>query len=166
MGHWENNGESNEWYTPQYVFRALGCRFDLDVACPKDLSRICTPADNFITEDSLSKEWYGFVWMNPPFGGRNSKSVWLDKIFKHGNGIALVPDRTSAPWWQKAAGEACAHMQIAGKIKFIKPDGTTGDSPGNGTTLFAYGDRAVEALREAEKRGLGKVFVPQLKLAV
>jgi hypothetical protein len=38
--------------------------------------------------------------MNPPFGGRNGLAPWLDKFFANGNGIALTPDRTSAPWWQ------------------------------------------------------------------
>ena len=158
MGNWENNGKSDEYYTPLYLFTALGCRFDLDVAAPKDLSKIFVPADKFITENSLQEEWHGFVWMNPPFGGRNSKSVWLDKICRHGNGIALTPDRSSAPWWQKAAREACAHLQVAKKIKFYTPDGTTADSPSTGTTLFAYGDRAVRALLTAQKNNLGSVF--------
>ncbi len=34
MSHWEASGESNEWYTPKYIFDALGTRFDLDVAAP------------------------------------------------------------------------------------------------------------------------------------
>lgn len=158
MGHWENNGKSDEWYTPPYIFDALGCEFDLDVACPKDLSKIFVPARAFITSDSLSLDWTGFVWMNPPFGGRNGKEIWLDKIRAHGNGIALVPDRTSAPWWQKAASEACAHMQVAGKIKFFTPSGNTADSPSTGTTLLAYGERAVQALLTAQSNNLGTVF--------
>ena len=42
----------------------------------------------------------------PPFGGRNGIVPWLDKFFAHGNGIALTPDRTSAPWWRRYAGMA------------------------------------------------------------
>jgi hypothetical protein len=44
--------------------------------------------------------------MNPPFGPRNGIVPWLEKFFAHGNGIALVPDRTSAPWWQRFAPKA------------------------------------------------------------
>lgn len=35
MSH-ERRGKSDEWYTPKYVFDALGVVFDLDVAHPRD----------------------------------------------------------------------------------------------------------------------------------
>lgn len=160
MGFWEAIGETGEWYTPKYIFDALECVFDIDVASPTSKTYCNVPAKDFITSGSLILEWPigSFVWMNPPFGGRNGKSVWLDKIKKHGSGIALVPDRTSAPWWQKAAKECDALLFISGKVKFIKPDGTTGDSPSTGTTLLAYGQRGVNALFKADKNGLGIYF--------
>ena len=34
MGQWETKGASDEWYTPAYIFDALGERFDMDVASP------------------------------------------------------------------------------------------------------------------------------------
>lgn len=155
MSSWENMGKSDEWYTPKYIFDALGVRFDLEAAAPWDRSGLFVPADDFISANSLSLKWQGFVWLNPPFEGRNAKKAWLDKMHQHGNGIVLAPDRTSAPWWQEAALKCDALMMIAGKIKFIRPDGTTGDSPSNGTTLFAYGYDAVEAIKTAESNGLG-----------
>ena len=93
--------------------------------------------------------------MNPPFGGRNGLVPWLDKFFDHGNGIALTPDRTSAPWWQDAARRADGILFVAGKIKFERPDGSVGKSPGTGTTLFASGARADAALIRAARLGLG-----------
>lgn len=159
MSYWEGENKSDEHYTPKYVFDALGCQFDLDVAAPIDRSLCHVPADSFITEDSLAKEWYGFVWCNPPYGGRNSKVLWLDKMHTHGNGIALLPDRTSAPWWQAAAFKSRAILFVAGKIKFLRPDGSIGNQPSNGTCLFAYGYEAVEAIRRAEKRGLGLILI-------
>lgn len=41
----------------------------------------------------------------------------------------------------------------------MRPDGTYGNQPSNGTTLFAMGKRGVSALIRAEQRGLGKVFM-------
>src|SRR5690606_22396211 len=154
MSYWEAIGRSNEWYTPAFIFEALGCRFDLDVAAPVD-GPLHVPCSDWLSENSLECDWYGFVWMNPPFEGRNGLSPWLDKFFSHGNGIALTPDRTSAPWWQEAARRADATLFIDGKVKFIRPDGNEGKSPSNGTTLFAAGGFGVSALRNAARNGLG-----------
>lgn len=158
MSHWETTGKSNEWYTPKYIFDSMGITFDMDVCAPFDTSKIFTPTNSFITKNSLSEKWNGFVWMNPPFGGRNGLAPWLDKINNHGNGIALTPDRSSAPWWQTAAKQCDALLLVANKIKFINSDGEYGNQPGSGTTLFAYGPMAVNALKNAQKNGLGLLF--------
>lgn len=158
MSSWENIGATDEWYTPRYIFDALGERFDLDVAAPVD-GGPNVPADEWHESDSLSRPWWGFVWMNPPFGGRNGLVPWLDRFFEHGSGISLTPDRTSAPWWQEANRKADAVLFISGKVKFIRPDGSEGKSPGTGTTLFASGERAVSSLLRAQSASLGVVMV-------
>jgi hypothetical protein len=154
MSHWENSGKSDEWYTPKYIFDALACTFDLDVAAPKDGPRH-VPCSRWISANSIAHDWTGFVWMNPPFGGRNGLVPWLDKFFQHGNGIALTPDRTSAPWFQSAAQQASGILFIAGKVRFLRPDGSEGVSPSNGTALFAAGPRGRDALITALSSGLG-----------
>lgn len=158
MSAWElSAGATDEWYTPAYIFGALGETFDLDVSSPPVRRHV--PARCWLTEhdDGLKYApfWHGFIWMNPPFGGRNGLVPWLDRFFDHGNGIALTPDRTSAPWWQDANRKADATLFIAGKVKFIRPDGSEGRSPGTGTTLFAAGERARQALYRAQAAGLG-----------
>jgi hypothetical protein len=148
-------GATDEWYTPPHVFEALGCSFDMDVAAPFNRKHVCVPTNHWILQDSLSQHWRGFVWMNPPFGGRNGLIPWLEKFFEHSNGIALVPDRTSAPWWQQFAPRADLTLFVAPKLKFISPNGKPGDSPAQGTCLFASGWRAINALYRARERGLG-----------
>jgi DNA N-6-adenine-methyltransferase (Dam) len=148
MAHWEATGKSNDWYTPAFVFDALGCRFDMDVAAPEGGKGTHVPAKIFLHQGSLEAEWCGFVWMNSPFEGRNGLAPWLDKFFAHGNGIALTPDRTSAPWFQKAWPKADC-VVFTPKIRFLRPDGSEGVSPSNGTTLWAAGDRASAVLRRA-----------------
>lgn len=159
MSAHEGIGKSDEWYTPKYVFDALGCRFDMDVAAPLDRTYVCTPTGRFLHRDSLDHPWEGFIWMNPPFGKRNGIVPWLDKIFLHGNGIALTPDRTSAPWWQKAAKQCDSVLFVSPKIQFLRPDGSLGTQPGTGTTLLAYGEWAFDRLRNAERNKLGIVKV-------
>lgn len=161
MAYWDKPGASDEWYTPAYVFEALGERFDLDVAHPGDAT--ChVPAARWLTSDGvggLRHDWDGFVWMNPPFGGRNALAPWLDKFFAHGNGIGLTPDRTSAPWFWEAWSRA-DRVLFTRKIRFLRPDGTEGVSPSNGTALWAAGERAAAALDRAAASGLGILAQP------
>jgi hypothetical protein len=156
MAAYEAAGETDEWYTPRYIFDALGETFDLDVACPPTGPRH-VPAVSWFSSDALLLPWHGFVWMNPPFGHQRVKRQWLAKFFAHGSGIALVPDRTSAPWFQEYGPRADAILWVAPKIKFERPDGTRGEWPGTGTALFAVGHRAVAALCRSR---LGFVTVP------
>ena len=154
MSTWEPSlGASDEWYTPRYIFEALGCTFDLDVAAPQQGPRH-VPALMWIHQNSIELRWSGFIWMNPPFGGRNGLVPWLNKFVEHGNGIALTPDRTSAPWFQDFAGKTDLMLFLSPKVKFERPDGSTGNSPGTGTVLFASGRQGCEALKRAKHLGL------------
>jgi hypothetical protein len=99
--------------------------------------------------------------MNPPFGARNGLVPWLEKFFAHGDGIALVPDRTSAPWWQRYAAMAHKVLFVAPKLKFIGTDGKPGTSPAQGTSLMAVGSRGVAALHRAAENGLGVLMAVQ-----
>lgn len=152
MSAWEAAGLSNEWYTPKYIFDALGCTFDMDVAASPGGCHV--PALYFERHDGLNVPWRGFVWMNPPFGGRNGLVPWLDRFYRHGHGIALVPDRTSAPWFQDAAARSAAILFVAPKVKFERPDGSRGKSPGCGTALLAAGTQGRAALFRAGRLGI------------
>ena len=171
--HEQSVGATDEWYTPPEVFEALGMRFALDVAtpgpfvCPKLDPVTWIPADDWISEQSLERDWgSGDVWMNAPFGGRNGLVPWLLKFTTHGSGVALVPDRTSAPWFQDFAPKMDLLLFTRGKIKFIDVNGNRGESPAQGTCLMAMGARCVEALYRADNRGLGFAAVPSRFKAV
>ncbi len=164
--HEQSIGKSDEWYTPPHVFDALGCQFDVDVASPGSNVTPWIPAEYFVRSCGLGTAWDGFVWMNPPFGGRNGIVPWLEKFFAHGNGVALTPDRTSAPWWQEFAPRADLILFVGKKLKFIagfddpeaKPPivrGQPGRSPAQGTCLMAAGLTARESLRRGAAAGLG-----------
>lgn len=152
--HEQSVGTTDEWYTPPHVFKALGCTFDMDVATTNPpVSWV--PANRHLWTSSIHIPWEGFIWMNAPFGGRNGLVPWLEKFFAHGNGIALVPDRTSAPWWQTYAPKADLWLFVSPKLKFIGADGKPGDSPAQGTCLWAVGQPGRTALRHAANDGLG-----------
>ena len=156
-------GATDEWYTPPHVFKALGCDFDVDVASPGAAVTHWIPARRHIKGGSLERDWtdFGFIWMNPPFGARNGIVPWLEKFFAHGNGIALTPDRTSAPWWRDFAARAHKVLFVSPKLKFIGADGKPGASPAQGTSLMAIGSRGVAALHRAADNGLGVLMAVQ-----
>jgi len=164
MSHWEASvGATDEWYTPPEVFHALGTAFDLDVS-PARYGVGHVPAAHMLQGCGLSEPWFGFVWMNPPFGGRNAIAPWLAKFIEHGHGIALTPDRTSAPWFH-AAFPAMDAVLFTRKIRFLRPDGTAGVAPSNGTALLAIGAHGSATLHRAAERGFGVLATPQRQYA-
>jgi hypothetical protein len=151
-------GATDEWYTPPHVFDAMGAAFDQDIASPGFEVTPWIPARRFITAQSLEALWSGFIWMNAPFGGRNGLLPWLERFSAHANGVALTPDRTSAPWWQSAARRMDCILFVSPKIRFIGADGLPGTSPAQGTSLMAIGNRGVAALNNAATNGLGTLM--------
>ncbi len=95
---------SDDYYTPKWVFDALGLHFDLDVASPPGGTHV--PCDRYFTQadDGLAQPWHGRVWMNPPF---SNSAPWVERWISHGNGIALLPT-SRARWfshlWEKVDG--------------------------------------------------------------
>lgn len=161
----QNTGLTDEWYTPPRVFEALGCTFDMDVAHPGLPTAAWVPARRYLTSDSLTARWEGFVWMNPPFGRRNGIAPWLEKFTAHANGIALTPDRTSAPWWQRFAPQMDMILFVSPRLNFINGDPETlakgparGKTPAQGTCLMGLDLLACCALLRAQAAGLGRVF--------
>ena len=146
-------GKRNDWATPPEIFDALGEHFFLDVAAPPE-GPLHVPCEWWFSERGLEEEWSGFVWMNPPFGGRNGIRPWLDKFLAHGNGVALTPDRASAPWFQECWRSADAIL-FTPKTPFLLPNGSRAGNPAFGNALWACGQRALAALERAESRGFG-----------
>ena len=155
-------GASDDWYTPPEIFKALGLTFDLDPCSPG--SGHWVPAINIMTkeDDGLSRDWYGLVFVNPPFGGRHGHLPWLSRFLDHANGIAIVRAYTSSAWFHNyVAPRAETLLFPRGKTKFIRPDLSVGRAPGHGVVLIGMGARANEALRRS---GLG-LWIPLTALS-
>src|SRR5262249_36577410 len=86
-------------------------------------------------DDGLHQPWAGLAFMNPPFGGRNGHVPWLRKFLEHANGIAIVRAYTSSGWWHDHMPRAELICFPRGKTKFIRPKGSTGARPGEGSAL-------------------------------
>lgn len=139
-------GQSDDWYTPPEIFKALGMRFDLDPCSPGHEHWVPASAVFTKADDGLSKPWWGCVFVNPPFGGRNGHVPWLQRFIAHGDGVAIVRAYTSAGWFHDHATKAETMLFPRGKTKFIRPDGTVGTAPGHGVVLLGMGPVANQAL--------------------
>ena len=65
-GHQSAKMKNDEWLTPLHLLRPLGT-FDLDPCAP--IVRPWDTARHHYTkeDDGLKKEWFGRVWLNPPY---------------------------------------------------------------------------------------------------
>jgi hypothetical protein len=140
----------SDWRTPPNITMALGT-FDLDPCADKSFP--LAHAVRAYTSFGLSNEWFGRVWLNPPYG--SDAKTWLKKLGDHGNGIALVPPRIGAKWFHDIVLEkATAILFLRGRIAFIHHE-TLKAVPGNDSDscLIAYGDDNVQALYQSKLAG-------------
>ena len=145
-----DHGTSDDYYTPPYIFKALGLEFDLDVCAPPGgVPWIPAKRHYSVIDDGLSQEWTGTVWMNPPY---SKVTPWIDKFINHNDGIALIPAMKSA-WWNVIWQKADAILALNSDIKFVKSDGKT-QSIMFTVMLVAMGKEAVDKLKHS---GLGQI---------
>lgn len=151
-----------ESYTPiEYLESArevLG-KFDLDPAS-NEMAQANVRADLFYTvdDDGLSKEWSGKVWMNPPYTARVI-NVFISKLVNHykegvvTDAIVLTNNNTDTSWFHEAANTASAICFTAGRINFLKRDGSK-SSPTNGQSFIYFGNNTEKFKDVFSKHGL------------
>jgi len=133
---------TDEWLTPKWILDKLNCNFDLDPCAPE--KRPWETANYYYTKGGLEKEWFGKVWLNPPYSNQAVK--WLEKLVKHKDGIALVFARTETKWFfDNVWDHADALLFLKGRIYFCDINGNRARSnAGAPSVLAAYGkDNAV-----------------------
>ena len=109
--------ESDQCFTPEWIFKSMRIKFDLDVASPiggvpwipakRSLSHI---------DNGLKTEWKGRVWMNPPF---SDPALWAKKFTAHGNGVALLAFSKSKAFDVIWASDALI-VALPARLKFVK----------------------------------------------
>ena len=140
-----SNAESTTWLTPLWFVRELG-EFDLDpCAYPGHQTAkrlICLPTAG------LMETCQGRVWLYPTFG--IEAPVWLVRLQRHGDGIALVFARLDTKWIQPFLDGG--FFQCEGRLSFISDrEGFKGRS-GAGNILIPFG-----------RKNAGRIVLSDLK---
>lgn len=134
--------------TPEFIINALG-KIDLDPCAGEftDIGEVNWWDGR--SEDGLERDWFGFVYCNPPF---SEKERWIERMIEHNNGILLLPERGSSPWFGPLAKASGKYFVMGKRINF-----EGGSSSNNvGSVLFPFGE---EAIRRIEGSGLPGHFV-------
>ena len=139
--------DKNITLTPLDLISKLG-QFDLD-PCGLQFHKTATKIIS-LPDDGLFENWVGRVWLNPPY---SNPKPFIEKLSKHGNGIALVLNSTDTVWFQEyGLKKANGMFLLKGRPKFTRMD-MTDVSIMRGVVLFAYGSENNELLKNCELVG-------------
>jgi ParB family chromosome partitioning protein len=152
-----------DYYTPsKYIETArtvLGA-IDLDPASSA-IANERVNAEMFFTQDDngLDRDWWGNVWLNPPYSkseGKSNQETWAKKLideYQSGRvkaAILLSKAAFGYNWFEKLFRDwpVCLSTE---RIAFIKPDGTTDGMAKHSTAFFYFGcklDEFIEIFKE------------------
>ena len=133
--------------TPLKLIKEIGI-FDLD-PCGFNGHKTANKLYLLPKEDGLQKEWFGKVWLNPPY----SETIkWIKKMAKHNNGIACVLASTETKWFQEyVLKRANSIFFLESRPKFLNNKFKVVNLM-RGVVLVSYGD-CIEMLRECTLQG-------------
>lgn len=138
MTNWRAGGTEgrptpkDDWRTPPELYARLDAEFHfgLDAACTRE--NCLAPTGLSIEDvDSLAVPWTGrgAIWLNPPY---SNVRPWLRKAREAGRlvpVVCLVTSDTGCNWWRDlVAHEASEVRFLVGRMRFLRPDGTTNAS--------------------------------------
>jgi hypothetical protein len=151
-GHQSARMGKDEWLTPPAILSALG-PFDLDPCAPVERPWDMAKSHYTINDSGLNQEWFGRVWLNPPYGQETGR--WLARLAAHGNGIALIFARVeTSVWFDHIWGKATLILFLRGRLFFHHYDGKrAAHNSGAPSALIAYGEEAAARLSAASLDG-------------
>ncbi len=144
----DDNINTDDWYTPGWIFAGLALRFSIDVAAPTG-GVDWIPADRWFDEstDGAAQPWHGTVWCNPPY---SDPSSFARRIVDHGDGCLLIRADLSTRWAFHAYQHADALWVPQGRLSFESADGGIKGGSSFTSVMLGYGERAVMGMQRLE----------------
>jgi hypothetical protein len=144
--HQQCVGKLQNHITPKWIIDALG-PFDFDPCAADPRPWDCARRNITEREDGLSQQWYGRIWLNPPFD-RYVVGRWIERLAEHGRGTSLLHARCEAGWFEPIWKSASAILFKADRVHFYRPDGTRHKAnSGAPPVLAVFGTEDLERLR-------------------
>lgn len=159
------NTTTDEWYTPPEhikIVKKLLKRIDVD-PCSIAVAQKWIKAKKYYakSDNGLSKEWKGKLWMNPPFGA--AIKYWIAKALEEyevGNiteGVILTRTAVGSRWYNEL-NEQFVKCEVFERIQYLSNDLIPIRAPIHGSTFFYLGERHDEFYKVFSK--IGVVSVP------
>lgn len=137
--------DSDDWYTPAWIFDGLGVTFDIDVAAPDGGAANVPALDHFtVADDGLLQPWFGVVWCNPPY---SDPKPWCTKWAAHepGGCILIRADlSTSGPFAAYSAADAI--YVPAKRLQFVSGSGHASGAVNFSTVMLGRGEVATTGM--------------------
>lgn len=140
--------ESYEWNTPSEIIEAArSCMGGLDLDPASSLAaQQVVKAGTFYTkeDDGLSQDWFGNVWLNPPYSMPDVEKFSHKLVQSYCNGeiqgaIMLVNNATDTGWFHLLLKHCCAICFTLGRVKFWHAS-REALGPRQGQAIFYFGD--------------------------
>lgn len=137
-----------EWYSPlNLIASGLACMgsIDLDPASCAVANENVKAAEYYTKEDDgLKKDWFGNVWLNPPYSAsliREFAEVAASKYERgeYEQACILVNNATDTNWFHRLLEVASAICLIKGRVRFIDRQGNPGGIPLQGQVVIYIG---------------------------
>jgi hypothetical protein len=138
--------DTDDWYTPPWVFAGMHADFNIDVASPPDpLPWIPAAGHYCLADDGLEQPWRGLVWCNPPF---SDPLPWARRWAKHPAGCFLIRSDLSGRAGHTAFAAASSLYAPRRRMQFVNGHGRTlnANRPNSSVVIFGRGSEADEAL--------------------
>jgi ParB family chromosome partitioning protein len=132
---------------------------DLDPASCAMANRTVKAGDFFSAEeDGLQHDWWGRVWLNPPYG-TGLVVPFVQKLVgeitsgRVKQACVLVNNGTETVWAQLLLRHCQAVCFLSGRVKFLDLDGEPRRSPLQGQALFYFGPQSPCFCNEYQEAG-------------
>ena len=156
-----NNTHDAEWFSPEFIIegaRNVMGTIDLDpCSCAAANERVKATEYYCKENDALDHEWFGTVFLNPPYTGVGK---FINKLLESNidQAVILVNNATETQWFKKLMEKASAIVFLTGRLHFIRSDDHTAGAPMQGQAVIYIGENYDVFYTEFVKYGWGALL--------